>query len=252
MSSITAASLPLPTTACSPKKGQFPSGSQHPDYKHALDPHLVGKTFGWVTIISPEIIRQKKRIYVWTRCSGCSQEKWILLDNLRYGKSLGCQRCSQPHDPRDAVLGRRYDAIISRCGNPASRHWDRYGGRGIQCKFASRREFVLWVRENLPHKDYRGAEIDRVDNNGHYEPGNLRLASRSQQLRNTSRNVWTTWKGEPILAVDLPQVFATSRMVGYAGRGFTGEQIIARAWQSVKEKRKNWRGILEKLQSMTS
>jgi len=37
---------------------------------------------------------------------------------------------------------------------------------------------------NLPHPDYEGWQIDRINNDGHYEPGNLRLARRKDNLLN--------------------------------------------------------------------
>lgn len=87
-------------------------------------------------------------------------------------------------DARAARVGGRYDAILQRCTNPADAGYKYYGARGIRLLFSSRREFIAYVQQALPHPTYKGVEIDRAKNNGHYAPGNLRLATRAQQMRN--------------------------------------------------------------------
>ena len=168
--------------------GKFNSGMRHPDWKSSLPPDAVGRRFGSWTLISSEIQRRGRRHYWLVRCA-CGAEQWTLSENLTAGKTTHCRRCSNKKGMHFKVLGRRYDAIVARCRNVSSPAYRHYGGRGVECRFPSRAEFVLWVEANLPHNDYAGVEIDRVDNNGHYEPGNLRLASRREQQSNTRRNV---------------------------------------------------------------
>jgi hypothetical protein len=70
-----------------------------------------------------------------------------------------------------------------RCTNPNAAGYKNYGGRGIQFAFPSIRAAVQWVLDNLgPRLGTRS--IDRVDNDRHYEPGNLRWATRLEQARN--------------------------------------------------------------------
>lgn len=76
--------------------------------------------------------------------------------------------------------------IRLRCGNPNNEFYDRYGGRGI-CVYAEWRDdyvaFRDWVRENLGPRP-TGRSLDRKDNNGNYEPGNLRWATPKEQANN--------------------------------------------------------------------
>lgn len=74
-----------------------------------------------------------------------------------------------------------------RCTNPRDGSWRNYGGRGIEFRFASVGAAVQWIKEHLPHPTYLRLDVDRIDNNGHYEPGNLRLATRQQNLANRAR-----------------------------------------------------------------
>ena len=247
--------LPLPPTTASTRRGKatrFKSGTQHPRWSGSCDPSLVGSRYGWVTITSPHIERRNGYRLVQTRCTGCGVEKAINLDNLESGKTSGCQTCSQKLSNSSTVLGRRYDALIARCTSPKNPAYPRYGGRGITCSFASRAEFIRYVEQHLPHPDYRGVEIDRKNNDGHYEPGNLRLVTRTQNCRNREVSALVSWRGQMVPLAEFPSPYAYTPTHRYARRGLTGEQIIERAWQSVREKRKGWRQLQAKLTSMTS
>ena len=196
MSSLIKASQQPPTTGYSPLTGRFLSGKQHKNWQTSLEPEWLNKQFGLVKVISLDITRrgQRQNICVFVQCTNCGNKKWINRESLLRGLTKGCQSCSQTKSTHSEILGRRYDAIVARCNNPSNRAYKHYGARGIQCKFNSRMEFILWVSQNLPHPTYNKAEIDRIDNNGHYEPGNLRLATRLMQIRNRrcSRNTSMT------------------------------------------------------------
>lgn len=231
---------------------RFRSGKRHPRWIPSYDPDMVGIRYGYAEIISPRIRKTKGYCEVLTRCTSCQRRRWINLNNLRRGKSRGCQSCSQTQSPHVKVLGRRYDAIKARCTNPNNPGYRNYGGRGITCEFSSRMEFIRYVEQHLPHTDYREVEIDREDNNGPYAPGNLRLVTRRQNVMNRSNTVWIKWQGERIPLSEFPSPYSATPTQRYARQGMTGEQIIERAWQSVHEKRKGWRALRERLMSMTS
>lgn len=65
-----------------------------------------------------------------------------------------------------------FHQIKNRCNNSKLRNYKWYGGRGIKCLFKSSQEFAGYVINELKINPC-GLEIHRIDNNEHYEPGNI-------------------------------------------------------------------------------
>lgn len=77
-----------------------------------------------------------------------------------------------------------YTAARARCVNPKNPRYPTYGGRGIKFLFTSFEQFFAEVgtRPTAEHS------IDRKNNDGNYEPGNVRWATLEEQLANKQRN----------------------------------------------------------------
>lgn len=241
------------TTTSSLRKtdGTFLLGSVPANKSPSQRPDLVGKQFGWVVVTGPDI-RWREKLdrkghkggwrEVHTRCSGCGTEKWIALENLLKGKSRGCQSCSHPR-VAPKWLERRMSAAKSRCTVPTTPGWENYGGRGIEFRFSSPTAGAVWVMQNLGlHKHL---EVDRIDNNGHYEAGNLKYSTKSEQMRNQRRSKIRELP-------NWPSPYSPHTTARLLRAGFSEDEIMAMAVLAVAERRKNWRGIAERLASMTS
>lgn len=164
------------------------SSETPPEADHvSCNQEQVGKRYGWLKILSPERRYTKgwSGCYVLTECTGCGRRSWTALASLMQGRTKGCQSCSQ----RRAVplwLDRRFTAAKQRCENPKDRGFKNYGARGIRFDFPSVTDACLYMIENFGLPD-RSMEIDRIDVNGNYAPGNLRWATHQQNCQNQRR-----------------------------------------------------------------
>jgi len=101
---------------------------------------------------------------------------------------------------RNTLERKAYNAwchMKSRCYNPKFKLFRYYGGRGISvCDewLNDPQAFVSHI--GLPSGFGYKATVDRIDNNGNYEPGNVRWSTSHQQARNTRRNHFVTVFGE--------------------------------------------------------
>lgn len=75
-----------------------------------------------------------------------------------------------------------YRNAKQRCNNPNNPKWLDYGGRGIQFLFTSYAQFLADIGRRP-----KGKVLDRRDNNGNYEQGNIRWVSISTSLKNRRR-----------------------------------------------------------------
>lgn len=85
--------------------------------------------------------------------------------------------------------------IIARCEVKTSTIYKYYGGRGIRICRRWRRSFRKFLLD-MGRKPTDRHEIDRIDNEGDYEPKNCRWVTRKQNMRNTRSNHWITVNGK--------------------------------------------------------
>ena len=146
---------------------------------------------------APKIDRYRKVI---CRCD-CGTVITAILTNLRRGNTLSCgclqkERAASAkyiHGYRNTTTYKSWTEMRGRCKNESNHAYYRYGGRGIKvCNRWS--SFILFLKDmgECPPN----MSIDRIDNDGDYEPGNCRWATKKEQARNTSRNIIIEYKGE--------------------------------------------------------
>ncbi|MGA2435602.1 MAG: hypothetical protein ABSG25_09985 [Bryobacteraceae bacterium] len=110
-----------------------------------------------------------------------------------------------------------WSSMIRRCENPAATGYDRYGARGISVCPRWRASFSAFLAD-VGMKPGREYSLDRVDNAGNYEPGNVRWTTVKVQARNRRDVPLIEFRGERRSAAEwgelegLPGTVITGRM----------------------------------------
>jgi len=160
-------------------------------------------------------------------------ERWLLYDNLKSGKSKGCKACmgknaTKYHDRLSWVLSRRGIAARNRCNDKNNKGYKRYGGRGIKFLFTSTEEYVTYCL-TLPNA-HIDLEVDRIDNDGNYEPGNLQWSDRRSQVLNRTITIWVEYAGERLCFAEFVVKhtdLSITRAHRMLSRGFSIEELVA-------------------------
>lgn len=152
----------------------------------------INEKYGRWTVIGPWVKRAGTGAVVGCRCD-CGRIGYPLAGHIRSGKSKSCGCLRSERNVRafkkyfstvEYKLKVVFAGIVSRCTNPATDCFHRYGGRGISiCEewMLDRTVFVAWAIEN----GYReGLEIDRIDNDGNYCPENCRWVTHRVNCQN--------------------------------------------------------------------
>ncbi len=87
------------------------------------------------------------------------------------------------HGGRNTREYHAWNAMIQRCYNPNHAAYKGYGGRGITVCAEWRTDFVAF-RDHVGYRPLGDYSLDRIDNNGNYEPGNVRWTTRIEQCNN--------------------------------------------------------------------
>lgn len=122
-----------------------------------------------------------------------------------------------------------WQSMKTRCNNPNRKHSHRYVGRGISvCEEWANNyiAFKSWAESNGYADDL---SLDRIDNDGNYEPSNCRWATDKEQANNTSRNKFYFYKGEMVSLEKLSEISGLSMttIYGRLHKGYTAEDAIS-------------------------
>lgn len=150
----------------------------------------TGQRFGKWTVLGLSHINIQA--YWRVRCD-CGREAVVAGGPLKQGKSRSCRPCSSrihgaaKKDTRTPEY-RSWAAMIQRCNNPRNKNFAYYGGRGILVCERWQHSFAQFLADMGPRPSPKHS-IDRINNDGGYEPGNCRWATQEQQKGNkrTSR-----------------------------------------------------------------
>lgn len=147
-----------------------------------MDSDITGQRFGLLLVVGQGEKRHRHRLLK-VLCD-CGSQRQVLAHDIRSGKqvSCGCHRRGQGGHSGTAIY-RRWASMVRRCTDTGRRDWSLYGGRGIKVCPQWAHDFQTFLRDvGLPPTPSHS--LDRINNEGHYEPGNVRWATASEQAKN--------------------------------------------------------------------
>lgn len=164
---------------------------------------MIGKKIGRLTIIKETNKRDKNgNIYYLCKCD-CGKEKIIKGQSIRAGSTLSCgclHKEKVTKNGNEKRYGTRlymiYRNMIQRCYNPNAKHYSRYGGRDIIICDEWLNDFDNFKEWAYNNGYFDNLTIDRINNDGNYEPSNCRWVTMQEQQYNKSTNRLLTYNGE--------------------------------------------------------
>jgi hypothetical protein len=159
----------------------------------------------------------------WRCMCDCGAVTTVATSNLTSGNTTSCgcalRESRFSHGMSKHRMHSVWRSMRARCNNPNDPSYRNYGGRGVRVceRWADFASFIadMGMRPS-------GYDIDRIDNDGNYEPGNCRWVTREVNLNNTRNNRNVTWKGETL------SVAMWARRLGMNERTLSNR--ISRGW----------------------
>ncbi len=167
---------------------------------------LAGQRFGRLTVLYNTGERKNGSVVWRCRCD-CGNELDIRSRDLVsvHTTSCGCykrQRVAEVHTEHGMTRGEKIHPIyqtwgnmLQRCENPNASDYKYYGFRGIKvCD--EWHKFIPFCDWALASGWQKGLQLDRINNNGNYEPGNCRWATPQENSHNRRSNRMITFAGK--------------------------------------------------------
>lgn len=146
---------------------------------------LTGRRFGkWVVL--GRASNGKNGNTRWLCRCDCGRERIVYGQKLRSDKSRQCKSCARRENKNALKHGQWGTALyivwynmIKRCENPKNPGYKNYGGKGIRI-CSQWHDLALFIAWALSHGYRDNLTIDRIDNDGNYEPGNCQWITKSE------------------------------------------------------------------------
>lgn len=180
---------------------------------------LTGQRFGRLVVMGKAANEAETDHHAMWKCRcDCGKETAVRGTLLRRGsvKSCGClskEMVRERITVHNTTHGESYTRLYSiwadmcdRCKRSTNKSYVNYGGRGIRV-CAEWEDFSAFHKWALASGYRDELTIDRIDNDGDYEPSNCRWADRKEQGRNRRSNRLLTYKGQTKPLIEWAEQF---------------------------------------------
>lgn len=175
---------------------------------HSLD--LTSQVFGRLTVLSKIQQSDFEGKTTWDCICSCGTKISVIGSYLVQGttKSCGCihREAITKHGLSYLPEYHVWYGMKERCQNEHHVSFEHYGQRGITVHSEWLNSFEAFYRDMGPRPSELHT-LDRIDNNGNYEPGNCRWATKSEQDNNRRSNHFVNYKNETLTVAQLTQKY---------------------------------------------
>lgn len=198
---------------------------------------ITGQKFGRLTVVKRAGTKDNRAMWL-CRCE-CGNELIVEGHKLRSGntKSCGCyqrdiaRETQTKHNGSNSRLYGVWNGMVQRCTNKNNCSYKRYGARGIKVcdewfDFGTFQEWALANGYN-PNAKRNECTLDRINNNGNYQPDNCRWIDIKKQCQNTRRSHNITINGETHCMSEWARIFGIKRET-------IKDRILRLGWDEVK------------------
>jgi hypothetical protein len=176
---------------------------------------MIGQTFGRLTVLGVSAhvggrpgllcrcecgaevpVQRKKLVSGHTQSCGCLQ-KQRARENVKIGHKLSTTHKLTGTKEFEAWMSMKARVTYD---NPVS--GKHYRKKGIKISPEWLNDFPTFLA-HIGHAPSAAHTVDRIDSNGHYEPGNVRWSTYTEQNRNKADNIIISWRGQERLLIEV-------------------------------------------------
>lgn len=134
----------------------------------------------------------------------------------------------QKHQKTNHRIYKIYRGMKSRCSCKTDYHYKWYGEKGIKVCDEWLNDFMSFYNWSMQNGYADDLSIDRINNNGNYEPNNCRWITQQEQCNNTRRNHYITINGETLTITQWAKKSGVNRKAieRKLKKGITGEKLL--------------------------
>lgn len=199
--------------------------------------NIAGERFNrWEAL---EVVNNTKIKTYWLCRCDCGKEKEIALTSLTSGlsRSCGCLRKEQmtTHGLTKSPEYTTWLSMNQRCTNKKDPNYKSYGGRGVTVCDRWGKSFECFLEDMGARK--KGMTLDRINNDGNYEPKNCRWADKKTQGNNRRSNHCLTINGQKLTITEWSRQLSLSRStIQHRLRaGWKNEDVIIKANKYIRK-----------------
>ena len=199
---------------------------------------LTGQVYGRLKVIRIDEVLSTRKTFWICECE-CGNEKTVRSDSLKEGnvKSCGCLKKEQDKKNLEANHSHRmsktriyqeWQGIKSRCLYVNNGCYERYGGRGIKICEEWTKSFESFRDWSFKNGYSEILTIDRINNDGNYEPNNCRWVDNKTQCNNRRSNVVINYKGKDLTMMQVSEVTGIDYklLISRYARGDRNERLL--------------------------